>query len=121
MDNVTHALAGCLLAAATVTLVERRHSASVPRIRGAATLVGIVAAELPDADLLYAGPVLGMGKLGYLCMTAGYAHDRLRGRGGRCWVWAAVMALRRAPPRGAGFAKRHAGIGDGRHAVATSR
>ena len=95
MDNVTHALAGCLLAAATVTLVERRPTAKPPRLRGAATLTGIIAAELPDADLLYAGPMLGMGKLGYLLHHRGHTHTVLFAIAAALLVWGIVLAVRR--------------------------
>jgi inner membrane protein len=104
MDNVTHALAGCLLAAATVTLVERRRRAdpattsSPPPagLRSAATLIGILTAELPDADLLYAGPVLGMGELGYLLHHRGHTHTVLFALAGALLVWAAAIGLRPA-------------------------
>ena len=80
MDNVTHALAGGLLAAASIALVERRTGRPAsPGFGRAAAILGVVAAELPDADLVYAGSALGMGKLGH------YHTDREHGatEGGR--------------------------------------
>jgi inner membrane protein len=97
MDNVTHALAGCLLAAATVTLVERRAKpTAAPHptgLRRVATIVGLVTAELPDADLLYAGPLVGMGKLGYLLHHRGHTHTVLFAVAAALLVWAAAVAL----------------------------
>ncbi len=85
MDNVTHALAGLLLADATTTWVSSRHPGPVPpRFITIASVLGIVAAELPDGDLLYSGAVLGMGKLGYLLHHRGHTHTI---------VWAVVSAL----------------------------
>jgi len=75
VDNVTHALAGVLLADLATAAVTRRTSTPVsPRFRRVATFVGVMAAELPDIDLVYAGPVLGMGKLGYLLHHRGHTH-----------------------------------------------
>lgn len=85
MDNVTHGLAGLLLADATVAAVERR--TGIPASRGfrrTAVLIGIIAAELPDADLVYSGAVLGIGKLGYLLHHRGHTHTV---------VFAVVLAL----------------------------
>ena len=63
------------MAAATVAIVERRTGRpATPGYGRAAMILGVVAAELPDADLLYAGPVLGMGKLGYLLHHRGHTH-----------------------------------------------
>jgi len=89
VDNVTHALAGLLLADATMTWVSSRHSGpeTVPmsrRFAGVAAVLGVVAAELPDSDLVYSGSVLGMGKLGYLLHHRGHTHTV---------VWAVVGAL----------------------------
>lgn len=93
MDNVTHALAGCLLAAATVTVVERRGVKLPTNFRTVATVVGIVTAELPDADLIYAGPRLGMGPLGYLLHHRGHTHTVLFAVIGALGVWLATLAL----------------------------
>lgn len=93
MDNVTHALAGLLLADATVSSVQRRigrassagtEAPSLVRFRRAAVVLGIAAAEFPDADLVYSGPMVAMGKLGYLLHHRGHTHTV---------VWAVVSAV----------------------------
>ncbi len=93
MDNVTHALAGLLLADATVSYVRRRiggaspnsiEAPSLARFRRAAVVLGIAAAEFPDADLTYSGPMVAMGKLGYLLHHRGHTHTI---------VWALVSAV----------------------------
>ena len=85
MDNVTHALAGLLLADGACMLAAKRlgRRPSAP-LRATATVLGVVAAEFPDSDLLYSGPVVGMGKLGYLLHHRGHTHTV---------VWAVVGAL----------------------------
>ena len=95
MDNVTHALAGCLLAAATVVLVERSGVKTPQNFRTVATAVGIIAAELPDSDLVYAGPRLGMGALGYLLHHRGYTHTVLFALVGALVIWLATLAISR--------------------------
>lgn len=75
MDNVTHALAGLLMAEGTVALVRRRTPpVATPAFRRTALVLGLVAAELPDADLVYSGAMLGIGKLGYLLHHRGHTH-----------------------------------------------
>lgn len=95
MDNVTHALAGCLMAAATVAAIERRSPPVSRGVRRTTVLVGVIAAELPDGDLLYSGPVLGMGKLGYLLHHRGHTHTVVFALLGALLVWGAALALRR--------------------------
>ncbi len=93
MDNVTHALAGLLLADAAVSVVQRRvgralsstiEGPTLTRYRRAAVVLGITAAEFPDADLVYSGPLVGMGKLGYLLHHRGHTHTI---------VWAVISAI----------------------------
>jgi inner membrane protein len=93
VDNVTHALAGLLMADATVSHVQRRVARASPsrveapsfaRFRRAAVVLGIAAAEFPDADLVYSGPMVAMGKLGYLLHHRGHTHTV---------VWALVSSL----------------------------
>lgn len=95
MDNVTHALAGCLLAAATVTVVERRDVKSPQSFRAIASMVGLITAELPDTDLLYAGSLMGMGKLGYLLHHRGHTHTVLFAVASALFVWLAALAVRK--------------------------
>lgn len=101
MDNVTHALAGCLLAAATAGSVERRQGTSSTGVRRASVIIGVLTAELPDADLFYSGASLGMGKLGYLLHHRGHTHTVLFAIASAVVVWAIALGLRRelrAPP-----------------------
>jgi inner membrane protein len=85
MDNVTHGLAGMLMAdVATQVIARRRGRVVAPRVRKAAVLLGIVAAEFPDSDLVYSGPVVGMGPLGYLLHHRGHTHTL---------IWASVGAV----------------------------
>lgn len=115
MDNVTHALAGVLIGEAAVAWVERRRGSDAHRgqhgtsrapttptadtggasagFRRAALIAGIVTAELPDADLLYAGPLLRMGKLGYLLHHRGHTHTVVVALLGALVVWWATLAL----------------------------
>ncbi len=113
MDNITHALAGTLIAAATVATLSRRGTELSARASTALFTVGIVAAELPDADLLYAGPVLGMGKLGYLLHHRGHTHTVLFALVSALVVWwlatRFVRELRAGPPRAALLAVALAG------------
>lgn len=97
MDNVTHALAGALIGAATIAVAERRGARGTSRIasRTAVSVAAIVAAELPDADLLYAGAALGMGKLGYLLHHRGHTHTVLFAVLAALAVWGVTLGLRR--------------------------
>ena len=95
MDNVTHALAGALLAATTIRLVERRTGEPPTTFRRAAFTIGILSAELPDGDLVYSGASLGMGKLGYLLHHRGHTHTILFAVVGAVVVWALALAMRR--------------------------
>lgn len=72
MDNVTHTLAGLLLAEATTRLRTRRGEAPTEAGARRAWIVGAVASNLPDADQLYTG--LTGGKLGYLLHHRGHTH-----------------------------------------------
>src|SRR5215218_596325 len=102
MDNVTHALAGLLLAESTIVLAERRAPVSIA-FRRAALVLGVITGELPDADLLYAGPALGMGKLGYLLHHRGHTHTVLVALLGALACWGIALAVgrgvRRTPAR----------------------
>ncbi len=81
------------MADATVSFVQRRigraspsgaEAPSLARFRRAAVVLGIAAAEFPDADLVYSGPMVAMGKLGYLLHHRGHTHTM---------VWAVVSAV----------------------------
>jgi len=100
MDNITHALAGALIAAGSIAMhdpraLRRGRPAFSGGARTAATIAGVVAAELPDADLLYAGANMGMGKLGYLLHHRGHTHSVLFALLAGALVWGVTLAFRR--------------------------
>lgn len=95
MDNVTHALAGCLLAEYTLQRIELHCGKQSSGIRRAALAIGVIAAELPDADLVYAGPGLDMGKLGYLLHHRGHTHTVVFALIAAFVVWGIALALSR--------------------------
>lgn len=85
MDNVTHAFAGLLMADLALQAMGARSGRAVsPRVRRATVLLGVVAAEFPDTDLVYSGPLVRMGPLGYLLHHRGHTHTL---------VWATLCAL----------------------------
>jgi inner membrane protein len=75
MDNVTHALAGMLLAEAVVQLFTPETQKPKPGFRRAAWLASAVANNFPDLDFVYGG--LTAGKLGYLLHHRGHTHTLL--------------------------------------------
>jgi inner membrane protein len=79
MDNVTHALAGMLLADATVEALAPRGSRPDPAFRNRARWASAVANNLPDLDFLYRG--VTPGRLGYLLHHRGHTHTFLVGMG----------------------------------------
>ena len=102
MDNVTHALVGVLLAEATVQLVARRRPASAPTeratspgFRRVALAVGLVTAELPDIDVVYAGPIIEMNGLGYMLHHRGHTHTVLFALVAALLAWGVALLLRR--------------------------
>ena len=96
MDNVTHALAGLLLADLTTRQLARRDGRPVDRsVRRTAAVLGIAAAEFPDLDLLYSGPVLGMGKLGYLLHHRGHTHTIVVALVSALVLWGLALVLSR--------------------------
>src|SRR5882724_6667544 len=70
MDNVTHALAGVLVAEAVC--VWRRPSEESGRFRTAALWTSALANNLPDLDFVYRG--ITPGKIGYLLHHRGHTH-----------------------------------------------
>lgn len=74
MDNVTHSLAGWLVAEAALAMRARSPSPRTPSRGFRTTLVAtsIVANNLPDLDFLYRG--ITPGKLGYLLHHRGHTH-----------------------------------------------
>lgn len=96
MDNITHALAGSLLAAAACQAAPADDDRAHPPLRRAAWTLGIVLAELPDLDIFYSGESLGMGKLGYLLHHRGHTHTLLFGIAAALVAWGVVMLLSRS-------------------------
>ena len=87
MDNVTHSLAGLLLADTAVRLRARRTGAE-PSAR-----FQTVAANVPDADLFYTG--VGGDRLSYMLHHRGYTHTVVAAVVGAMLLWgAALLALR---------------------------
>src|SRR5689334_22874453 len=67
MDNVTHSLAGLVVAESAVRLRPRYGG-----IRTLAAISSMIAANLPDSDLLYTGT--GGNHLAYMLHHRGYTH-----------------------------------------------
>ena len=100
MDNVTHSLAGLLLAESAVRLrVRRTGEEPSSRFRIVAALSSMLAANLPDSDLLYTG--VGRDRLAYLLHHRGYTHTALVAVLGAALVWLLVMLLWRWRARAA--------------------
>lgn len=101
MDNVTHSLAGLLLAEGAVQLRARLTGAGPsPRFRAVAAVSSLVAANLPDADLLYTG--VGGDRLAYMLHHRGYTHTVVIALLGAVVVWAvASLFWRWRPPANA--------------------
>lgn len=92
MDNVTHTLAGIVIAEAAVQLrASRQGAAATPRFRTAAGLSAIVAANLPDADLFYTG--FGGDRLAYLLHHRGHTHTVVIAIVGAALLWGAALLL----------------------------
>lgn len=92
MDNVTHSLAGLLLAEGAVQLRRRATEMEPsPRFRAAAALSSMVAANLPDFDLIYTG--LGGDRLAYMLHHRGYTHTFVLALVGAFVVWGVALAI----------------------------
>jgi inner membrane protein len=101
MDNVTHTLAGLVLAESAVRIRARRAGAEPPpRVRTVAAISSMVAANLPDADLFYTG--VGGDRLAYMLHHRGHTHTIVIALLGAALLWgAASLAWRwraRRPP-----------------------
>ena len=92
MDNVTHSLAGLLLAEAAVCLRSRRTRAAASGI-GAVATASLLAANLPDADLFYTGA--GRDRLAYMLHHRGYTHTVLGVVIGAILIWGASLLVLR--------------------------
>lgn len=92
MDNVTHSLAGLLLAESTARLRARAGgSEPAARFGAIAAISSMLAANLPDADLFYAG--LGGDRLGYMLHHRGHTHTVLVAILAALLLWAVVTFL----------------------------
>lgn len=104
MDNLTHSLAGLLLAEGAVQIrAGVTHEEPKARFRAVAAVSSAIAANLPDADLLYTG--LGGNRLRYMLQHRGYTHTVVIAVVGALLLWAIVTLmsrwLMRESPRGA--------------------
>jgi inner membrane protein len=101
MDNVTHSLAGLVLAEAAVRLRARRTGQEPPaRLRTVAAVCSVAAANLPDLDLLYSGT--GANRLAYMLHHRGHTHTVVVAALGAALLWGAallVLRMRGAVPR----------------------
>ena len=86
MDNVTHTLAGLVLAESAVRLRARRTGAEPSaRFRTVAAITSLLAANLPDADLFYTG--IGADRLAYMLHHRGHTHTVLLAVIGAVLLW----------------------------------
>jgi inner membrane protein len=72
MDNVTHALAGMLVADATIEALTPRARAPDPVLRRHARWASAIANNLPDLDFIYRR--VTPGRVGYLLHHRGHTH-----------------------------------------------
>jgi len=72
MDNLTHSIAGLLMAHAAVQLREVRGERASRAFAVAAAAISVVGSNLPDLDFVYVG--ITPGKLGYLLHHRGHTH-----------------------------------------------
>ncbi|HKW48296.1 MAG TPA: metal-dependent hydrolase [Gemmatimonadaceae bacterium] len=98
MDNVTHSLAGLLVAEAAIRLRARvtktEPSSHFCRV---AAISSVIAANLPDADLVYSG--LGGSHLSYMLQHRGYTHTVLLAILGAAVVYAVSIRVMRVSAR----------------------
>jgi inner membrane protein len=93
VDNLTHTLAGVLLAEAVVQLRSRRNARISTSWRDTAYLVAAITSNLPDLDFVYAG-VTGR-PLGYLLHHRGHSHTIVVALGLALLTFAVVAAMAR--------------------------
>lgn len=101
MDNVTHSLAGLVLAESAVQLRAHRSGASPSaRFRTFAAVSSMLAANLPDSDLFYTG--VGGDRLAYMLHHRGHTHTIAIAILGAVLLWGVVALLwrwrARTPP-----------------------
>src|SRR5215213_566537 len=92
MVNVTHSLAGLVLADAAVRLRAHRTGAEPsPRFHAFAAISSMLAANLPDSDLFYTG--VGGDRLSYLLHHRGYTHTVVIAILGAALTWGAAWLV----------------------------
>ena len=92
MDNVSHSLAGLVLAECAVRLHARRAGAEPSgRFRTFASISSTIAANLPDSDLLYTGA--GADRLAYMLHHRGHTHTVLIAILGAALMWGAASLI----------------------------
>lgn len=100
MDNVTHSLAGLVLAESAVRLRARRTGIEPSaRFRAFAAVSALIAANLPDADLFYTG--VGGDRLAYMLHHRGYTHTVVITILGAALAWGVAWLAWRWRARGA--------------------
>src|SRR4029450_8720756 len=98
MDNVTHSVAGLLLAESMARLRARgANPEPSARFGATAAIASMIAANLPDADLFYSG--IGGDRLRYMLHHRGYTHTVVVAVLGAVLVWAVVTLLWRGRAR----------------------
>ena len=98
MDNVTHALAGLLVAECAVRLRVRHEGMDPSRpFRTVAPVSSLIAANLPDADLFYTG--VGGDRLRYMLHHRGYSHTVVAALVGAVLVYGAALFVWRRRAR----------------------
>ncbi len=100
MDNVTHSLAGLLLAESAVRFRARRTGIEPSTRFGAfAAISSMIAANLPDADLFYTG--VGGDRLAYMLHHRGYTHTVVIAILGAALAWGVAWLVWRWRARAA--------------------
>src|SRR5687768_3122632 len=100
MDNVTHSLAGLLLAESAVRLRARRTGAEPSaRFRAVAAISSMIGANLPDSDLFYTG--VGGDRLTYMLHHRGHTHTVVVALLGAVLVWGVASFIWRWRARSA--------------------
>src|SRR5215211_2454951 len=100
MDNVTHSLAGLVLAESAVRLRAWRTGAEPsPRFRAVAAVSSMLAANLPDSDLFYTG--VGGDRLRYMLHHRGHTHTVVLAIVGAVLLWGAASLVWRWRARAA--------------------
>jgi inner membrane protein len=89
VDNLTHSLAGMLVAEAACTL---RRKQAPPELRAKAYLLSVLANNLPDIDVFYA-PFIGPKPFGNLMHHRGHTHTLLLASAGAWLLWRGALAL----------------------------